>query len=86
MTFADMKVGTPYIVTHESADGSFQVGDQITLMEDGSLTNRQAEGWLEPDALAEATVGMECGMDRANIQRRKEALLRRLAKLEAEND
>ncbi len=86
MNFTYLKEGTPYIVTKESDDGSFQVGDQITRMVDGSISNLQAEGWLEPDALAEATVGMECEVGRAKIQRRKEALLRRLAKLEAEND
>lgn len=83
MTFADMKVGTPYIVTRESDDGSLIVGDQITLLPDGSLVNLQAEGWLEPEDLALATPGMECEVDRCRIQRRKESLLRRLAELDA---
>ena len=50
MNFTYLKEGTPYIVTKESDDGSFQVGDQITLMVDGSISNLQAEGWLEPEA------------------------------------
>lgn len=83
MTFAEMKVGTPYIVTRESDDGTLVVGDQITLLPDGSLGNLQAAGWLEPEDLALATPGMECEVDRGRIQRRKESLLRRLAELEA---
>ena len=83
MTFENMKVGTPYLVTKESDDGSFQVGDQITLTIDGSISNIQAEGWLEAEDLVDATAGMECEVDRARLQRRKESLLRRLAALEA---
>ena len=86
MTFADIRVDTPYLVTKESDDGSFQVGDQITLLEDGSLINPQAEGWLEAEDLVDATAGMECEVDRARLQRRKESLLRRLAALEALDD
>ena len=83
MTFAEMKVGVPYIVTRESDDNSLVVGDQITLLPDGSLGNLQAEGWLDPEDLAHATPGMQCEVDRCRIQRRKESLLRRLAALEA---
>lgn len=83
MTFSEMKVGTPYIVTRESDDGSLVVGDQITLLPDGSLGNLQAEGWLDRDDLVHAAPGMECEVDRNRIQRRKESLLRRLAALEA---
>ena len=85
MTFADMKVDTPYLVTKESDDGSFQAGDQITLTIDGSVSNIQAEGWLEAEDLEDATAGMECEVDRARLQRRKESLLRRLAALEVED-
>ena len=83
MTFENMKVGTPYLVTKESDDGSFQIGDQITLTIDGSISNIQAEGWLEAEDLVDATAGMECEVDRARLQRRKESLLRRLAALDA---
>ena len=83
MNFAEMKVGTPYIVTRESDDGSLVVGDQITLLPDGYLVNQQAEGWLEPEDLVYATPGMKCEVDRDRIQRRKESLLRRLAALDA---
>ncbi len=83
MTFAEMKVGTPYIVTRESDDGSLVVGDQITLLPDGSLGNLQAEGWLDRDDLVHAAPGMQCEVDKYRIQRRKESLLRRLAALEA---
>jgi hypothetical protein len=85
MTFAEMKTGVPYIVTRGSDDGSFEVGDQITLMKDGSLSNLQADGWLEPAEVAEAIAGMECEADSARIQRRKESLLRQIAALEAES-
>lgn len=83
MTFAEMKVGVPYIVTRESDDGSLLAGDQILLRPDGLLENLQAEGWLDRDDLAHAAPGMECEVDRYRIQRRKESLLRRLAALEA---
>ena len=83
MTFENMKVGTPYLVTKQSDDGSFQVGDQITPTIDGSISNIQAEGWLEAEDLVDATAGMECEVDRARLQRRKESLLRRLAALDA---
>ena len=83
MIFADMKVGVPYMVTRESDDGSLVVGDQITLLPDGSLGNLQAEGWLEADDLLDAVAGAEFEVDRDRIQRRKESLLRRLAALEA---
>ena len=83
MNFTDLKEGTPYIVTKESDDGSLQVGDQVTLLADGELSNLQAEGWLEPDDLLGAVVGAEFEVDRLLIQRRKDALLRRLAALEA---
>ena len=82
MIFADMKTGVPYIVTRESDDGSLVVGDQITLLPGGELANRQAEGWIEPDDLLGAATGMECVVDTALIERRKEALRRRLADLE----
>lgn len=78
-----MKVGVPYIVTRESDDGSLAVGDQITLLPDGSLVNLQAEGWLEPEDLLGAVAGAEFEVDRDRIQRRRESLLRRLAELEA---
>lgn len=83
MTFAEMKTGVPYIATRESDDGSLVVGDQITLLPDGSLGNLQAEGWLDIDDLVHATPGMQCEVDRHRIQQRKEKLLRRLAALEA---
>ena len=86
MTLTDMKIGTPYLVTKESDDGSFQAGDQITLTIDGSVSNIQAEGWLEAEDLVAATAGMECEVDRARLQRRKDALLRRLAALEVEDE
>ncbi len=83
MTFSELKTGVPYIVTRESYDGSLVVGDQITLLPDGSLWNLQAEGWLEADDLLGAVAGAEFEVDRDRIQRRKESLLRRLAALEA---
>lgn len=86
MTFAEMKVGTPYIVTRESDDGSLVVGDQITLLPDGSLGNLQAAGWLEPEDLLGAVAGAVFEIDRDRIQRRKEILLRRLAALETEDE
>lgn len=83
MTFTEMRVGVPYIVTRDSNDGSFISCDQITLLENGAIINQQADGWLDEDDLSDATSGMECEVDRARIQRRKDRLLKRLADLEA---
>ena len=76
MTFTEMKVGVPYIVTRDSNDGSFISSDQITLLENGAIINQQAEGWLDEDDLSDATSGMECELDTDRIQRRKDRLLK----------
>jgi hypothetical protein len=64
-----MKPGIRYIVKKGSDDGTFQVGDQIWLASDGSLSCRQALGWIEKDDVPEAMSGVEYELDRAWAQR-----------------
>ncbi len=84
MNFYDMIVGIPYIVTKDSDDTSFLAGDQITLLKDGSILDKQAEGWLEPEDVQEAIIGMECEIDINRIQdmiKKKEAALNNLKEM-----
>lgn len=81
MTFAEMKTGVPYIVTRESDDGSFQIGEKIRRLATGEVVNDQT-WWPSKHNPSRAVIGMECEVDRHRIQQRKEKLLRRLAELE----
>lgn len=41
-----MKTGIRYIVTKGSDDGTFQAGDHIWLLGDGSVACIEAQGWI----------------------------------------
>lgn len=41
-----MKLGKQYIVTKESDDGTFLVGDRISLNSDGSINCIESKGWV----------------------------------------
>lgn len=82
MTADQMQVGIPYIVTKPSRHREFQPGDRITLRDDGSIDNLQAQGWMEAEHLAEATRGMECEIHQAYLSRKAEALRLELAAVE----
>lgn len=69
-----MKPGIRYIVTKGSDDGTFQKGDHIWLVSDGTVSCMEAQGWVEEEHVQEAMVGMECEPDRAWAQRQLEAL------------
>lgn len=86
MTFTDMKVGVPYIVTKESDDGLFEVSDQITRRSDGTITKHKAEVRLCFEDLAHSVRGMQCVFDRDRVQRSWEKLQRFLADLETLDD
>lgn len=64
-----MNPGVRYIVTKGSTDGTFQTGDQIWLDGDGTVSCRQALGWIEAADVAEAMAGVEYEPDRAWAQR-----------------
>lgn len=64
-----MKQGMRYIVKKGSADGTLQTGDQIWLDSDGTVSCRQALGWIEKEDVPEAMAGVEYEPDRAWAQR-----------------
>ena len=51
--------GVLYVVTKESDDGTFEVGDLIQLLKDGGILCRQARGWIDAEDVPEAIKGME---------------------------
>lgn len=67
-----MKPGIRYIVTKGSADGTFQAGDHIWLDSDGTVSCREAQGWIEAEHVPEAMAGVEYEPDRAWAQRKLE--------------
>ena len=52
-----------YIVVKESDDGTFRVGDHITLNPDGTISCRGQLGWIVKEDVPEATAGMEVDID-----------------------
>ena len=78
-----MEVGKRYVVTKASEDGTFEIGDHISMNADGSINNREAQGWIDACDVAEATKGMEVEIDQQWIEQRKKKLLKELAALDA---
>lgn len=80
----DMKVGTWYIVTKGSDDGTFEVGDHITILEDGDILHREAGGWLDSSDVKESIKGMEIQVDKEWVKKKKAALMQKLVEVESE--
>lgn len=59
-----MKVGLRYVVTKASDDGTFNVGDHIWPEQDGSISCREAGGWVDEADVPEAIKGVETTIDR----------------------
>jgi len=78
-----MTVGAPFLVTHQSRNGEFQVGDRIRLVSDGSITCVDAEGWMPAEDLHEATAGMQVTLDLTEVTRLRAGLVAELATLDA---
>jgi len=76
-----MRVGVRYVVTRASEDGEFQVGDRVRLMEDGSIMNAQAEGWMPAEDVPMATRGMQVAPDADWAAAMRADLERKLAEL-----
>lgn len=72
---ANMMLGIRYIVTVGSEDGTFLLGDKITLLKDGCIMCDG--GWIEASEVSEATAGMKIKLDEEWINRKQ-------AKLQAE--
>lgn len=77
-----MKLGKRYIVTKASDDGTFELGDHISLCKDGAIACVEAQGWIEKEDLLLATKGMEVEIDLAWIEQRRDRLLAELTDLE----
>ena len=76
-----MEIGKRYVVTKASKDGTFEIGDHVSANDDGSINCLEAGGWIEPADVAEATAGMEVGIDREWIEREKMRLIELLTEL-----
>ena len=59
MIFAEMKTGTRYVITKESEDGTFQIGNHVSLNDDGSINCQEARGWIDAEYAHDVTKGME---------------------------
>lgn len=77
-----MEVGIQYLVTKASDDGTFEVGDHISINPDGSINNREAQGWIDACNVAEATKGMGFEIDNGWVERRRAKLLEELSALD----
>ena len=78
----EMKVGVRYIVTHDSKNKEFQVGDRVMLYEDGDIGNVTAAGWMPAEWVKEATEGMEVEVDPQWVAAKKEKAEKELKDLE----
>ena len=77
-----MKIGAWYVVTKPSDDGTFEVGDHISLCSDGAIACKEAQGWVDADEATEAMSGVEVIVDSEWILTRGTRLLADLKKLE----
>ena len=75
---------TRYVVTKASDDGTFELGDHITLLDDGAVSCHEANGWVEPPEVKDALKGCEFEVDSVWLARRKQGLLRELYEIAGE--
>jgi hypothetical protein len=76
-----VKIGSWYVVTTPSDDGTFEVGDHISLCSDGAIACKEAQGWVDPDEASEAMAGVEVIVDAEWLASKKALLLADLEKL-----
>lgn len=72
-----------YTVTKASNDGTFTVGDQVWLLEDGSIMSRQMEASIDPLEVPAATEGWKIEVDENWLNARLTKLRAEIAELEA---
>ena len=77
----DMEQGMRYIVTKDSDDGTFIVGDKIELLHDNAVGNWTVGGWIDAVDVPEATAGMEVEVDIVWLNRKKDVLQKQLDQL-----
>lgn len=76
-----MKQGLRYVVTKESDDGTFGVGDHVWMCANGDIASQEAQGWIDAKDVDEATIGMDVTVDTEWAERRRKRLLQELAEL-----
>lgn len=72
MTPDRVEIWRRYVVTRESVNGEFQVGDHIRLLDNGDLENAEAHGWMPREDVPAATEGMQVREDSEWYDRRRE--------------
>ena len=77
----DMEQGVRYIVTKDSDDGTFVVGDKVELLHDNAVGNWTVGGWIDAVDVQEATAGMEVEIDTVWLNRKKDVLQKQLDQL-----
>ena len=77
----DMERGMRYVVTKDSNDGTFVVGDKIELLHDNAVGNWTVGGWIDAVDVPEATAGMEVEIDTVWLNRKKDVLQKQLDQL-----
>ena len=77
----DMEQGMRYIVTKDSNDGTFVVGDKIEPLHDNAVGNWTVGGWIDAVDVPEATAGMEVEIDTVWLNRKKDVLQKQLDQL-----
>ena len=77
----DMERGMRYVVTKDSDDGTFVVGDKIELLHDNAIGNWTVGGWIDEVDVQEATAGMEVEIDTVWLNRKKDVLQKQLDQL-----
>ncbi len=74
----DMERGMRYVVTKDSDDGTFVVGDKIELLHDNAIGNWTVGGWIDEVDVQEATAGMEVEIDTVWLNSKKDILQKQL--------
>lgn len=82
ISVADMRLGVRYIVTLESVDKEFQLGDWVSLCADGGIDNFTVRGTMPKEDLPRATRGMTVRVDSKWAERQRIRLTKQLSELD----
>jgi hypothetical protein len=77
-----VKIGAWYVVTKPSDDGTFEVGDHISLCSDGAIACKEAQGWIDAEDAEESMRGFEVTLDSEWLDAKRSRLLADLEKLD----
>lgn len=79
----EMQLNIRYRVTKASKGNTFQVGDQVSLDNNGDINvYGKNSGWIDAPDVAKATDGWEIAVDREWVQGRLAKLRKQVAELE----